>query len=234
MIIDDIMTLPEVADYLKIAQKTVSRMIQRNEIPCMKVAGQWRFRRSVIDMWLNGKMNFSDEHNLVNLMSTDHEMVPLSRLISPEYIMMDIQPGTVEEVLSQLSQPLLKEGILASTHLLLSGLLARERMVSTAVYPGVAFPHIRSVRDNQSGLPPIVIGICREGTDYHALDGSLTHLFYMILANSETVHLRILAKLATATRKDSHIHNILAARSAEEVIRVFMEDEYEHLGFTGN
>ena len=234
MIIEDIMTLTEVADYLKIAQKTVSRMIQRNEIPCMKIAGQWRFRRSVIDMWLNGKMNFSEEHNLVSLMSTDHEMVPLSRLISLEFIIMDLRPGSVEEILSQLSTPLVKTGILPSTHLLLTGLLARERMVSTAVSPGVAFPHIRSVRDNQPGLPPIIIGICREGTDYHALDGALTHLFYMILANSETVHLRILAKLATATRKDSHMNKVLAAQSAEEVIRVFMEDEYEYLGNTGN
>lgn len=234
MIIEDIMTLPEVADYLKIAQKTVSRMIQRNEIPCMKVAGQWRFRRSVIDMWLNGKMNFSEEHNLVSLMGTDHEMVPLSRLISPEFIIMDLRPGTVEEVLTQLCQPLLTTGTLPSTHLLLSGLLARERMVSTAVSPGVAFPHIRSVRDNQPGLPPIIMGICREGTDYQALDGSLTRLFYMILAQSETVHLRILAKLATATRKDSHITKILAAQRVEDVIRVFMEDEYEYLGVTGN
>ncbi|HEB11433.1 MAG TPA: DNA-binding protein, partial [Spirochaetales bacterium] len=45
----DIMTLSEVAQYLKLAEKTVLRMVHRGSIPAVKIASQWRFLRSVIN-----------------------------------------------------------------------------------------------------------------------------------------------------------------------------------------
>ena len=38
----NLMTLSEIANYLKVAEKTVLRMIQKDEIPCVKIASQWR------------------------------------------------------------------------------------------------------------------------------------------------------------------------------------------------
>lgn len=49
---DEILTVPEVAVLLKVAEKTVYTMAQRAEIPCFKVRGQWRFRRQDIDGWI--------------------------------------------------------------------------------------------------------------------------------------------------------------------------------------
>lgn len=49
---DEILTVPEVAKMLKVAEKTVYTMAQRGEIPRFKVRGQWRFRRSDIDLWI--------------------------------------------------------------------------------------------------------------------------------------------------------------------------------------
>lgn len=49
---DEILTVAEVAELLKVAEKTVYTMAQRTEIPCFKVRGQWRFRRSDIDAWI--------------------------------------------------------------------------------------------------------------------------------------------------------------------------------------
>jgi excisionase family DNA binding protein len=42
---DEFLTLPEVAQLLKVADKTVSTMAQQMEIPAFKVRGQWRFKR---------------------------------------------------------------------------------------------------------------------------------------------------------------------------------------------
>ena len=44
---DSILTLPEVAD------KTVYTMAQRGQLPAFKVRGQWRFRRSDLDQWID-------------------------------------------------------------------------------------------------------------------------------------------------------------------------------------
>ncbi len=49
---DEILTVAEVAKLLKVADKTVYTMAQQGEIPCFKVRGQWRFRRSDIDAWI--------------------------------------------------------------------------------------------------------------------------------------------------------------------------------------
>lgn len=49
---DEILTLPEVAELLKVAEKTVYTMAQKNELPAFKVRGQWRFKRTDIDVWI--------------------------------------------------------------------------------------------------------------------------------------------------------------------------------------
>ena len=49
---DEILTVQEVAALLKVADKTVYTMAQKGEIPAFKVRGQWRFRRTDIDTWI--------------------------------------------------------------------------------------------------------------------------------------------------------------------------------------
>jgi len=49
---DEILTLPEVADLLKVADKTVYTMAQKSQLPAFKVRGQWRFKREDIDAWI--------------------------------------------------------------------------------------------------------------------------------------------------------------------------------------
>lgn len=50
---DEILTLKEVAQLLKVAEKTVYTMAQNQELPAFKVRGQWRFRREDIDRWID-------------------------------------------------------------------------------------------------------------------------------------------------------------------------------------
>jgi len=45
------MTVPEVAELLKLSEKTVYRLAQRRELPGFKAGGSWRFRRRDIDAW---------------------------------------------------------------------------------------------------------------------------------------------------------------------------------------
>lgn len=50
---DDIMTLEEVAKYLKLKPQTIYTWAQNNKIPAAKLGKEWRFRRAVIDKWFN-------------------------------------------------------------------------------------------------------------------------------------------------------------------------------------
>lgn len=49
---DEILTLPEVAQLLKVAEKTVYSMAQKGLLPAFKVGGQWRFKRADLDQWI--------------------------------------------------------------------------------------------------------------------------------------------------------------------------------------
>ena len=48
----EILTLDEVASYLKAGKRTVYRLAQKGEIPAFKLGGTWRFRRSELDRWI--------------------------------------------------------------------------------------------------------------------------------------------------------------------------------------
>jgi excisionase family DNA binding protein len=50
--LDEVLTVGEVATLLKVADKTVYTMAQKSELPCFKVRGQWRFRRQDLDSWM--------------------------------------------------------------------------------------------------------------------------------------------------------------------------------------
>lgn len=57
-----IMTIDEVAKYLRLNKSTVYRMLRGSEIPASKIRGRWRFRKDVIDLWLNNKEITNQEH----------------------------------------------------------------------------------------------------------------------------------------------------------------------------
>lgn len=48
----EILTLDEVAAYLKAGKRTVYRLAQKGAIPAFKLGGTWRFRRSELDIWI--------------------------------------------------------------------------------------------------------------------------------------------------------------------------------------
>jgi len=48
----DIMTIKEVAEYLKLKEKTAYKLVAEGKIPGFKVGGSWRFRRGEIETWI--------------------------------------------------------------------------------------------------------------------------------------------------------------------------------------
>ena len=47
-----IMTIGEVADYLKVTERTIYRLAGAKKIPSFKVGGSWRFSKADIDRWI--------------------------------------------------------------------------------------------------------------------------------------------------------------------------------------
>lgn len=49
---DQILTIKELADYLKLAEKTAYRLAAEGKLPGFKVGGSWRFKREDVDCWI--------------------------------------------------------------------------------------------------------------------------------------------------------------------------------------
>ncbi|MFT5716487.1 MAG: excisionase family DNA binding protein [Oleiphilaceae bacterium] len=52
---DEILTLKEMADYLKLAEKTAYRLAAEGKLPGFKVGGSWRFKKEDILQWIEDK-----------------------------------------------------------------------------------------------------------------------------------------------------------------------------------
>lgn len=51
----EVMTLDELAIYLKVSKSTLYKLVQEGRIPGQKLGKQWRFSKSAVDDWLNRK-----------------------------------------------------------------------------------------------------------------------------------------------------------------------------------
>jgi len=49
---EKLMTLKEVAEYLRLSVHTIYKMAQKGKMPALKAGKKWRFRKEDIDRWL--------------------------------------------------------------------------------------------------------------------------------------------------------------------------------------
>ena len=48
-----LMTIEEVADYLRVKKRTIYEWVKKGKIPAIKTVGQWRFKKDKIDAWID-------------------------------------------------------------------------------------------------------------------------------------------------------------------------------------
>ena len=56
----DLMTLEQVAKYLRLKPQTIYKWAQEGKIPAAKIGKEWRFRRTILDDWINTSIHLSD------------------------------------------------------------------------------------------------------------------------------------------------------------------------------
>ena len=49
---NEILTIKQVADYLKVNERTIYKLASEEKIPAFKVGGSWRFQHSAIERWI--------------------------------------------------------------------------------------------------------------------------------------------------------------------------------------
>jgi len=114
------------------------------------------------------------------------------------------------------------------THLdpkrVLSVLMERERISTTAIGEGVAIPH-----GKLPGLERIfgVFARSAEGVDFSSLDGAPTHLFFVLIApeGAAADHLKALARISRLLKDESFRRRLMAAKSNQELFTLIAEED---------
>jgi len=226
------MDLSELARMLGVEQKQASRMAQRGEIPCMKVAGQLRFNRAEITGWLQQRMQSLNKDHLVKMdvgIGSHRQINPedliISDLLRTVAIDTSLPARTKNSVIKELVLLAQRTELVYDSESLLEALYQREELCSTAIDGGFAFPHPRRPLPYAVAEPILVVARTGQGIGFGAPDGRLTDLFIMTCSQDDRHHLHILARLCHMLHEDAFVQNLREAASAGEVVELMQKRE---------
>lgn len=146
-------------------------------------------------------------------------MVKISEYMDPELILF-LNVKTRDEAIGVLIERLVSAGKLSDKEAFHLAIMDREKIVSTGIGMGVAIPHAK-LPDYDDFF--IVIGILQRGVEWHALDGTLVRLVFMIGGpeNKQTEYLQILSNLTIALKDEERRKKMLTLNSADAIIKLF-------------
>lgn len=210
---DDILTIEEVAKYLRVSDRTVYDWAQKGEIPAGKIGTVWRFKKSELERWVNERLSSS------SVKKSDTE-VQVKNFLSPDRVVF-VKNSSKRDAIIELANVLADAPQVKNKDELVKEILKREDLMSTSVGRGIAIPHVRlsSVTDLV-----MAVGICKNNIeDYQTVDEEPVNLLIMIAAayNQHTYYLKTIsyltAKLKSQELRDT-LKNIKTPREAYDVL----------------
>lgn len=205
---DDILTIEEVAKYLRVSERTVYDWAQKGEIPSGKIGTVWRFKKSEIEKWVNDRLSS-------NLKVDSDFSVQIKNILSPERIVF-LNHQTKHDALVELSEALASAPQVKDAGELTQQILKREELMSTALGRGIAIPHVRlaSVTDLV-----MAVGISKcDIIDFQSIDEAPVRILFMLAAahNQHSYYLQTLSFLSAKMRDSELMEKLLNCSDAME------------------
>jgi len=209
MIDDDILTLEEVAKYLRVSERTIYDCAQKGEIPAGKIRTAWRFKKSEIDKWINEKLT-SNKFNPQITQIQAEAFLSLHRILF-------LNHTSKKDVLLALADNLAAAPQVKNSQELTTEILKREELMSTAIGCGIAIPHVRL-----SSITDLVVSVGISRTDiidFKPLDDEPVRLVFMIAAahNQHAYYLQTLSWFSTRLKNKELRDSLLQAQTEQEV-----------------
>jgi len=200
---DDILTIEEVAKYLRVSERTVYDWAQKGEIPAGKIGTVWRFKKSEIERWVNERLSS-------NKATSSLHPVRMRNVLSPDRVVFLDYPRK-RDALVALAERLGAAPQIKSKQELVSEILRREDLMSTAIGRNIAIPHVRlsSVTDLV-----VAVGISKcDILDFNAFDDAPVRLLFMIAAayNQHAYYLQTLSYFSAKLKSNELRAGIMAS-----------------------
>jgi PTS system nitrogen regulatory IIA component len=202
---DDILTIDEVAQYLRVSERTVYDWAQKGEIPAGKIGTAWRFKKTELEKWVNERLAAKSKSAVLE------SVVKVKNILSADRIVF-VNCQAKRDALVELSGILAAAPQVKDKAELTEEILKREELMSTAIGRGIAIPHVRlsSVTDLV-----MAVGICRADImDFQPIDDEPVRLLIMIAAayNQHSYYLQTLSYFS-ARLKNQELREALARAS---------------------
>jgi excisionase family DNA binding protein len=222
------MTVKELAAYLNLNERTVLKLAAEGPLPAVKVGNQWRFRKAMIDAWLDDQMlGISRRYVAPRRDRPDQLRLDLASCFAPSHVIAELAARTKTTVVEELAAHAHALGLVRDKTWFVGGLVERENVMPTATGNGIAFLHTLHRNPEQVVRPFMVLGRSRPGVDFGALDGGPTHLFFVLGLKYDELHLPWLTKLSQMLARRDAVAALLAAPDAAAIYDVLAEAERE-------
>lgn len=221
----DILTIRQLAEYLMVSEKTVYRMLDRNQLPAVRVGAQWRFRRQDIDNWLTDEVRrVEHEGQRAVLDALEPSELAIAPLLSPENVWLGVSPPSRDELLAFM----VREAVLdphVDRDQLYRSIREREGLCSTALLADAAFPHPVDPRPFRFSSKRVLLAVLREPLDFLDPHGHRPRVVATILARSTQGHLLAVSRAIKLFASAGLIARLTAAHSAAEAIDAIGAEE---------
>lgn len=226
-----ILTLKELADYLRVNERTILRMLKTGQIQGAKIGGQWRFNGSQIDnIFFPAEEKLNTEETVpLNEITASPMVIPVNRVLTENRIIPHLESADRDAVLRELTKPVIHESLLLDVKDLLQRLQDRENLISTAVGDGVAIPHPRDPIATLRVPAAIVLGRSPEGIAFGSSDDPPVHLFFLLVCKNIQTHLLMMGRLARLLKSDDFIQRCMKADDAHSLFRLVLEAEQNQM-----
>jgi excisionase family DNA binding protein len=221
----EILTIRQLADYLMVSEKTVYRMLDRNQLPAIRVGAQWRFRRQDIDQWLTDEVRrVEHEGQRAVLEALEPSELAIHPLLAPENVWLAATPSSRDELLALMTREAALDPHVDRDQLLRS-IREREALCSTALLDDAAFPHPVDPRPFRFTRKRVLLAVLATPLDF--LDPHHHHprVIAMILARSTQGHLLALSRAIKLFASASLIEQLASARTPVAAIEAIAAEE---------
>jgi len=215
------LTAKEAAEYLKLAERTLVRLAHEGKIPGVKIGGQWRFRRALLDEYLDTLA--SESVATAGTAPAGVVVTPLEEILTVDQIIPDLDAGNRGDVIHSIVEHVTNLGLVKDQTWLEAALTARERLVPTAVPEGVAFLHARRRAADKFPQQFIAMGRSKDGVTFGSPDMGKTNVFFLLALRNDALHLRWLSRLAWIVRNPGRLTRLIESDSADEILSTLME-----------
>jgi len=214
----EIMTIEEVAEYLRVSERTVYDWAQKGDLPGGKLGTTWRFKREDVENWVDSRISKKSAQAIPSGSKGG------KALLLPDRVMV-MESADKDVVLTKLVDALATSPLVKNRDGLLKGILAREELMSTGIGFGVGVPHVRI--DSVSDLV-MAVAVCKKPiSGYTSLDNKPVHIVCMLAARPDqhAKYIRTLSAVSSCLKDAETRKKIIASDDPAFIYSQLMTEE---------